>query len=117
MSRARRGLGGICTGLAAVVLIGWLGVRSEAAASDVTGTWNITPFLPLEPPDKIVQSGTTLTLCVPGVGTVATGTIDPDTGVTVVTYPNAFPFYCSLGWTGTFASASWIAFSSTASRA
>jgi hypothetical protein len=93
-------------GLVTVALIGLLGALDEAVASDVTGTWSITPSLLLvEPADVLVQSGTSLTLCVPGLGTVADGTIDPDTGVAVMTYAPSvlFPLYCSLGWTGTFA--------------
>ena len=96
---------GIRTGLVALALL-LLGPSHDGLATDVTGTWSFTPSpLLFDATDVLVQSGTSLTLCVPGLGTVAEGTVDPTTGAAEMTYTlNLLPLYCDLGWAGTFAS-------------
>ena len=58
---------------------------------------------------SFTQTGSDLTLCVPGAGTVATGTVDEGTGAFTLAFDPSFAssFYefgvCSLEWGGTFA--------------
>lgn len=81
-----------------------------ALALDVTGNWSLTGGgLSRIKSASFAQSGSTLTLCLSGWGTAATGTIDEDSGAFTLLFDPSFAdsLYefgvCSLEWNGTFA--------------
>jgi hypothetical protein len=90
--------------VAAVVLL-----ASDAAALDVTGNWSITGATASGVSSvSFVQTGTTLTACLSGYGTAATGTVDLTTGAFTLWFDtDALPppefGLCGLEWSGTFA--------------
>ncbi len=89
--------------VAASVLLG-----SDASALDLTGNWSITgASVSGISSISFVHTGTTLTACLSGAGTVATGTVSSATGAFTLTFNTnglggEFGL-CSLDWTGTFA--------------
>jgi len=84
-------------------------LASDAAALDVTGNWAVSgATVSGISAVSFVQTGTTLTACLSGYGTAATGTVDLTTGAFVLVFdtdalpPGEFGL-CGLEWSGTFA--------------
>ncbi len=81
---------------------------SDAAALDVTGTWSIAGASASGLSSvSLVHTGTTLTVCVDGAGTVATGTVSSATGAFTLVFDTSIVTggefgLCELTWSGTF---------------
>lgn len=89
-----------------LLLLATLAAAGPAAAIDVTGSWQV--FAAPAPAVSIVQTGGTLAMCLPGVGNLATGSIDESSGAFTLHFDltllgNLGFLLCTLDWSGTFA--------------
>ncbi len=73
--------------------------RPAAGSVDLTGAWRLDdPVYGL--PVQFTQTGTQLTAVVPGLPTIATGTIDPDSGAFMINVAALYNEFASIGFPG-----------------
>ncbi|MFN8644209.1 MAG: hypothetical protein U0802_22075 [Candidatus Binatia bacterium] len=81
---------------------------ASAGAVDVTGNWSVSgASFAMIPSVSLAQNGSTVSACLSGWGTIASGTIDHTTGAFSLAFDpvfaNQFDEFgpCSMAWTGT----------------